>query len=212
MKEGHRMKKLVLLAVMLIMAGCLSPAQAERPRMILYTAYRQAGWGDAVQVGCIDENGGAWAMTGYDTELKWPYGWEKQIEYLATSDNLTFTGKLSAEQLLALKSLIDRVQATEDQPVGWMCDAGTESSYALRYDREGSAEAILLGMTGDDFLENTDPRAQALYAKLRDLFPFVRSYLASFNMSSTGQWSEPKISGWMQALSSRGRSASETMK
>lgn len=171
------MRKIITAAaVIFMMAGLLIPAQAERGRPILYTAYRQMGWGDTVQVGCIDENGEAWVMEGHDADLKWPYGAEKQIAYLRESGHLTSVGKLSHDDLFALKSLISSVIAPEDKPSGWMCDAGTESSYAVRYDRQGNPEAVLLGMTGDDLLENTDPNAQALYAKLRRFFPFVRSY------------------------------------
>ncbi len=177
------MRKFQLIAVIVLMVGFLGSAQAERPRIILYTAYRQVGWGDAVQIGCVDETGGLWTAKGYDSELKWPYGWEKQIAYLQASDALAEAGKLSHDELFALKSLVNAVSAPEGKPSGWMCDAGTESSYALRCDREGSAEAILLGMTGDDFLENTDPNAQALYLKLRLLFPFVRCYADEIDKS-----------------------------
>jgi len=177
------MRIILLIAVIVLMVGFLGAAQAERPSIILYTAYRQVGWGDAVQIGAIDIDGGLWTVRGYDSELKWPYGWENQIAYLQTSDFLTEAGKLTNDDLFALKSLVCSVSAPEGKPSGWMCDAGTESSYALRYDREGNAEAILLGMTGDDFLENTDPNAQALYLKLRLLFPFVRCYAGEISES-----------------------------
>ena len=177
------MRIILLIAVIVLMVGFLGAAQAERPSIILYTAYRQVGWGDAVQIGAIDIDGGLWTARGYDSELKWPYGWENQIAYLQTSDFLTEAGKLTNDDLFALKSLVCSVSAPEGKPSGWMCDAGTESSYALRYDREGNAEAILLGMTGDDFLENTDPNAQALYLKLRLLFPFVRCYAGEISES-----------------------------
>ena len=77
------MRKFFLWIVLIALAaGMLAPALAERPRIILYTAYRQMGWGDAVQIGAVDEKGGLWVSTGYDSELKWPYGWERQLEYL----------------------------------------------------------------------------------------------------------------------------------
>ena len=164
------------MAVTVLLLGAMVPALAERPRIILFTAYRQVGWGDAVQLGCVDMDGGLWVAAGHDAKLEWPYGWEKQVAYLQTSDHLTEAGRLSHDELFSLKSLISCVQATEAKPVGWMCDAGTESSWAVRYDRDGNPEAVLLGMTGDDLLENTDVNAQALYLKLRALFPFVRSY------------------------------------
>ena len=64
------MRKFLLIAVIVLMVGFLGSARAERPRIILYTAYRQVGWGDAVHIGCVDENGGLWAAKGYDSELK----------------------------------------------------------------------------------------------------------------------------------------------
>lgn len=178
------MRKLLLTAVLLLITGCFVSARAERPRIILYTAYRQLGWGDAVQIGCIDENGGLWAAKGHDAELKWPYGWEKQNTYLQTTDHLAEAGQLSRKDLSAIKSLIGSVPAPDGNPVGWMCDAGTESSYAVRYGRAGKPEVVLLGMTGDSFLENTDPAAQSLYRKLHILFPFVRCYAGEI----TGKW------------------------
>ena len=65
-------KKILWAAVIALALGILAPAQAERPKIILYTAYRQMGWGDAVQIGAVDENGGLWAVIGSDAELKWP--------------------------------------------------------------------------------------------------------------------------------------------
>ena len=55
-------------------------------------------------------------------------------------------------------------------------DAGTERSYAVQYDNEEQAHCILLGMSGDDCFENTDPDAQALYLYLRTMFPQVTCY------------------------------------
>ena len=170
-----------LTVMMLTVIFCAFGSAEERPRIILYTAYRQVGWGDAVQIGCVDEDGGLWSAVGYDSKLKWPYRWEEQLDYLRTSDTLTEAGTLPHDDLFSLQSLIASVKPTEEKTQGWMCDAGTETSVALRYDREGNATAILLGMTGDDFLENTDVNAQALYAKLRVLFPFVRSYAGEIN-------------------------------
>ena len=38
-------KKCLWAAVIALALGILAPAQAERPKIILYTAYRQMGWG-----------------------------------------------------------------------------------------------------------------------------------------------------------------------
>ncbi len=177
------MKKIIcLIATMLLAAGTCpaggaEPANAPGPgQVILYTAYRQAGWGDRVQIGCVDDDGCLWLATGYDSELKWPYQTEEQLEYLRISGGMELIGRLSREKLFDLKSL---VLSTEDQghashPAA--NDAGTERSYAVQYDRERRAHCILLGMSGDDCFENTDPDAQALYLYLRRTFPQVTCY------------------------------------
>ena len=172
------MKKLcwVMLAVCLL--TCLTaPVQAwgSQPRIILYTAYRQVGWGDLVEIGCVDEDGNLWKIVGYDGELGWPYGWEDQIEYLRKSKKEKI-GEMDSDDLFDLKGLISCAEEGEGKPRGWMNDAGTETSRAVRYDSDGKAEQILLGMSGDDLFENKDPNAQALYRKAREMFPFVRCY------------------------------------
>ncbi len=172
------MKKLswILIAVCLL-AGLAAPARAadKGTGIILYTAYRQMGWGDLVQIGCVDESGALWRIEGYDSELGWPYGWEEQVAYMAQCPKEKI-GELSGEELFALKGLIDSAEPQEGKPAGWMNDAGTETSRAVRRGADGALETVLLGMTGDDFFENTDPNAQALYGRLRELFPFVRCY------------------------------------
>ena len=174
------MKKLCLImcAACLLMALTLpAPAGAAGSRVILYTAYRQVGWGDLVQIGWVDENGGLWGIEGHDSDLKWPHAWEDQIAYLKNCPGQRL-GELTGEELFALNGLIDSAENAEGRPQGWMCDAGTETGRAVRYTADGTAETVLLGMTGDDHYENRDPDAQALYRTLRELFPFVTCYAA----------------------------------
>ena len=129
-----------------------------------------------MQAGCVDEQGSLWALAGSAGELAWPDGWEAQLQYMTTEGRMTYAGQLTGDGLFALQSLIAAAEDQGSKSTPWMNDAGTEKSYAVRYDREGNPEAILLGMTGDDVFENTDPSAQALYQKLRVLFPFVTCY------------------------------------
>ena len=173
-----------LLSIILII-GAAAPAQAnadgtEIPRIILYTAYRQVGWGDSIQVGCVDERGGIWLLTGNDSELQWPYSPTEQLSYLTSCGCLARQGRLNDADLFDIRSL---VTACADQGSGsWPAanDAGTESSYAVRYDGGGNPMAVLLGMSGDDCFENADANAQALYRALRSLFPQVTSYAYSY--------------------------------
>ncbi len=171
-----------LLAVMLLLlsvhwGGRAEPEDAAASRqIILYTYYRQMGWGDRVQIGCVDADGCLWLTTGHDSTLKWPYKTEEQLEYLQSSSEMELIGQLKGKELFDLKSLIF---STEDQghasyPAA--NDAGTECSYAVLYDRENNAQCILLGMSGDDCFENFDPDAQALYRYLRQIFPQVTCY------------------------------------
>ncbi len=174
------MKKLclIILAACLLMGLALpAPAGAAGSRIILYTAYRQMGWGDLIQIGWVDENGGLWGIQGHDSDLRWPYAWEDQIAYLESCPGERL-GQLTGEALFDLKGLIESAENGESKPQGWMNDAGTETARAVRYTADGRAESVLLGMTGDDHCENRDPDAQALYRKLRELFPFVTCYAA----------------------------------
>ena len=48
--------------------------------------------------------------------------------------------------LFDLKSLVYAVEKSDAPSYPAACDAGTERTYAVQYDRDGNAEAILLGM------------------------------------------------------------------
>ena len=173
------MKRIVWWIILCLTVTVFSRALAEAdsiPRIILYTCYQQAGWGDQVQVGCVDENGGLWLLTGNDSDLEWPYKRDEQLAYLQTCAALDQTGELRSGVLFDLKGLIASVedQGSHSHPVAE--DAGTECSYAVQYDRDGAVSCVLLGMSGDSCFENFDPNAQALYQRLRQLFPQVRSF------------------------------------
>ena len=172
------MKKVSVWILSLIIAVTAITAQAtttpERPRMILLTVYQQMGWGDRIDVGCVDEEGGVWTMTGSASSLGWPGGIEAQLIYLQDTALLERIGEFNSDELFDMKGLI---ACTEAQPVKASPvanDAGTEISYAIRY--SDAPEDVRLGMSGDDVYENTDPNAQALYALLRQLFPNVTCY------------------------------------
>ena len=172
------MKKLLIGMLALIIAIAAVAAQAaaapERPGVILLSVYRQMGWGDRVDVGCVDEEGGIWTMTGSASSLGWPSGTGAQLAYLHDTALLEKIGELNPDEMFDLKGLIacTEAQAVKASPVA--SDAGTEISYAIR--GSDDPEAVCLGMSGDDVYENTDPNAQALYARLRQLFPNVTCY------------------------------------
>lgn len=170
------MRKFTALLVALLLAAGLAAVSAEPANFILYTVYEQMGWGDAVQVGCVDENGGLWTLEGSAAALDWPYKLEDQLTYLAETDRLQQIGTLDRDDLIAIESLTSTVEDQYERATPAANDAGTEISYALQYDRDGACTAVRLGMSGDDMFENTDPGAQALYAALRTLFPNVTCF------------------------------------
>ena len=174
------MRKLFFIFVLILMTGMIIPAagstEEDTPRIILYTYYRQMGWGDRVQIGCVDEDGVIRTLTGSDSDLKWPYKPEEQLEYLSQTDKLTAEGTMEHNDLFSVKSLVYSVEDQGSKTVPAANDAGTEKSYAVRYSEDGTPEFILLGVSGDDVFENFDPNAQSLYRTLRLRFPGVTSY------------------------------------
>ena len=178
MKKVWNWMILVILAVGMMLPICAEALgrTAVIPRIILFTYYRQAGWGDRVQIGCVDENGGIWAGTGFDSTLKWPYKADEQLAYLQSGKNLEKIGQIDSGKLFDLKGLVESVPDQGQKSYPAANDAGTEKSYAVQYDREGTASCILLGMSGDDYFENFDSGAQALYRLLREIIPVVTSY------------------------------------
>ena len=179
------MKKIFCLFI-IVMTGLLltsageTAAESSSPRIILFTYYRQMGWGDRVQVGSVDENGGIRLIIGYDSNLKWPYKPEEQLEYLKQTDKFTAVDTLKSDALFSIKSLVYDVEDRGSKSVPAALDAGTEKSYAVRYSDDGTPVFILLGVSGDNFFENTDPNAQALYLLLRKMFPEVTAYAFGF--------------------------------
>ncbi len=165
----------VLLAIVFLMAPSSQAYAKALAEPVLYTYYRQIGWGDRVEIGYVDSSGDCWLLTGSDSELKWPYRPDEQIQYL-TEHSFEKMGTLKSDDLFALKSLVYAVKPSTEPSHPAANDAGTERTYAVRYDKDGAPEPVLLGMSGDDMFENTDPNAQGLYLIARRLFPKVTAY------------------------------------
>ena len=175
MKNARRML-ILFMGILALSAACFRAAAAGTPRVILYTCYRQTGWGDRVQIGFVDEKGSLWYVEGPDSSLKWPGQTEKQLAWLQSRGRAEKLGELDFNDLFALKSLIASVENRGDEAIPGANDAGTECSYAVRYGSDGAPECVLLGESGDSVFENLDPNAQALYLRLRELFPGVTCY------------------------------------
>ena len=182
------MKKiLTAIIAALLLAGLAAAASAETPDIVLVTVYEQMGWGDSISVGFVDRDGGLWGLEGSASALKWPHKPEEQVAYLLQTEQKVQVGQLSADDRFALNGLIECAEPQQPDPHGWACDAGTQRSYAV-VNRDGGTEIMMLGITGDDIWENTDINAQALFAHLRRLFPYVRCYADEYAETTGGSW------------------------
>lgn len=179
------MKKTAVCLILALMIAALAAACAETPPIILFTVYHQVGWGDLLEAGFVDEDGGLWTLSGEAAALGWPGDRAGQLAFLQKSDRLVKAGELDFEALFDLKSLIASVDADEGKPSPAACDAGTEISCAVRY-ADDAPEIVRLGMSGDDMYENADPDAQALYLWLRKAFPGVHSWFGTEGMGPAG--------------------------
>ncbi len=180
------MRRIVFILFLIFALMMPVSAQAESSaKPILYTFYRQVGWGDRIEIGYVDSKGGLWVLNGNDSELHWPYQTDEQIHFLSER-KFEKTGTLAFDDFFAFKSLVSSVSISEEKPHPAANDAGIEQTYAIRYDNQGSAEPVLLGVSGDDFFENTDPDAQSLYRSARLLFPNVTSYAGDELMGPMG--------------------------
>ena len=173
------MKKICLvLAVFLLCALLAGAAGAEKDarRMILVTYFTQLGWTDTITIGCVDDDGNLWTMESVYTELQWPASPEEQLVFLAEAKNLEKAGRIDGDDLFDLKGLVNCAEDRGRDTEYVADDAGIEFSYAAQYDSDGLTGIVLLGASGDECFENTDPNAQALYLWLRKTFPDIPSY------------------------------------
>ena len=182
-------KKTVFLMAMILIFTCLcssTSAETTKPReFILVTEYQQMGWGEKFQLGAIDSNGNLWCYQD-NTRGNIPYDNHIMLSWAESTDKLELDSTLTESELADIKSLVQTVQAQKVSYQSSACDAGTQTSFAVRKDKNGESEIIILGVSGDDTYENTDPSAQSLYASLRSAFPWVIAYEGEKNMSPAG--------------------------
>ena len=174
------MRKILTIFVCVFIIGMIlsdtgeAAVEQSSPKIILYTFFWQIGEDDRLEIGSLDESGVTHTLSGYFSEMEWPNQVEEQLKYLAQTEKFNTAGTLDSNEIFAVKSLIYSVEKQAYDPVyTGILDGGTEESYAVRYSKEGEPEFILLGKSGEVFYENTDPNAQALYLRLRTLFPGV---------------------------------------
>lgn len=183
--EVNTVKKVLCLLVILFLTMS-STALAETPHIVLMTCYAQEGWGDRIEVGYVDEEGGLWYFSRESNDLGFPYSADERLDYLDKQSIAQRIGTLDSQTIMDMESLIASVSEDDVQMGGSANDAGTQSSYAVRYAADGAREIILLGTSGDDSRENMDASAQALYALLRQSFPDVTDYAGHGLMAPSG--------------------------
>ena len=178
----------ILLTLTLTVFCLLDPALAETSKqrsIILMTEYQQMGWGETFQFGAIDRDGTLWGYSS-STREDIPYQADALLAWAESDGRLEALGTVPRDALTEIISLVETVPAQEVVSHSGACDAGVHTSYAIRKDRDGQAEIIVLGMAGDDTYENTDPAAQSLYESLLTLFRNVTSFAGDAYIAPAG--------------------------
>ena len=175
MKTGSVLMMVLCFTVMTVCTAAFADNPQQARNIILLTEYQQMGWGENFQFGALDDNGILWTY-GSSTREDIPYKAEALLAWAESSDRLEAAGTVSREALSDMISMVNTVTAQDVVSHSYACDAGVQTSYAIRKDRDGKAEIIVLGMAGDETFENTDPAAQSLYKSLLSLFRSVTSY------------------------------------
>lgn len=182
------MKRLIVCIILLVSLCAFAAAEGQpKPgKLLLMTVYSNFAWGKPqFSFGALDENGQLWALPAgtAGASADDPAGLARG---LTQGGLLTPAGSVSAAELADLKSLI--ITAAEQEVILSPAanDAGTQRSYALKENVKGSGEYLLLGSSGDELYENTDPAAQALYGFLRKAFPNVRAFEGETGMAPRG--------------------------
>lgn len=170
--------------ILILMVSACAESTVKRS-VLLITEYQQMGWGERFQLGVVDSDGNLWT---YETEPRGdiPYAREELVTWAETTDQLQLRSTISRTDLMDLMSLVQTVPMQEVIYANCACDAGEQTSWAVRKARDGKNEIIILGASGDDVYENTDPSAQSLYQTMRSFFPWITSYEGEAGMAPAG--------------------------
>lgn len=177
---------IIMVLTMVIVCALSACAENTTPRsIILMTEYQQMGSGEEFQLGALDSEGNLWTYRS-ETRGDIPFDKEGLLAWAETTDQLVEGKQISDDDLMDIVSLDKTVPAQEISCTSYACDAGEQTSYAIRKDRKGGMEIVVLGISGDDTYENTNPGAQSLYKTLRDLFPGVKAFEKDANAAPAG--------------------------
>lgn len=189
------MKRIIAVIILLSMLWCIPTALSEGfgngdssavSDVMLMSVYRQQGWGDRLQIGVIDADGGVWYAEFDEGLSDFPSDGEGRVEYVKSHAILSKYAELDNYDTERIKSILWSIEPAEVNILPAACDAGSQASYAVSYGRDGERPVITLGISGDDLYENTDPNAQELYLVLRQAFPQLISYYGTEGMSPAG--------------------------
>ena len=173
------MRKLCVLLLMCLALAALPALVLAEPvetDVLIYTYYIETDGGDLVQIAFLTEEGEMWTLSGSVDELGWPSDVTEQLNFMSQRERFTRLGTLDYDEIFTLRSLTSDLEDQGAELKSTAEDAGLEYSYGLTYISRTQQQPILLGVSGDCCFENTDPDAQTLYQKLRELFPDVPHY------------------------------------
>ena len=149
-----------------------APPEAESlPEVILFSVFRPNPGSSRFTVACIDRAGDFWYAEEADVE--WPARVQDVVETvirrrgMTRKESLIGTGydgeTLDRSRFTELASMAAAAETQDSRPVKTGADFGQEEIYALRRNRDGEEEAVLLGISGSYVFGNQDRNAQALY-------------------------------------------------
>ena len=169
-------------------------AAAEYAPVFLYCVQDKRETDGKIGVYCIDEAGMIW-RTG-EADLKPDYSEEDLIQLLQERRGMTRRtetlespgyGMHSKEWIKEQAQRAASIPAAEGTPEETGVNTDETAVYALKNNKDGSTESVLLGMSGRRLFENTDPDAQALYQFMwMQLFREVETFKPSYGFAAEG--------------------------
>ena len=145
----------------------LTSETEDNPRVIMYAIVKEKPDSETFNVCLIDEEGDVWTSRNDLTEQEGDL-----LQLLAErrdmkSDSLLYNAEngrdVLEDRFKDLTAMADLVEKANGDAVPTGADTDEERVYALKYDADGNAEPVLLGVCGSAVFENKDRNAQALY-------------------------------------------------
>lgn len=167
---------------------------AEYAPVFLYCVQDNNNADGGTAVICIDEEGIVWRTA--EADLKPDYSEEDLMQLIRERRGMTRRaetllsaayGMYTKDELKDMARWAASIPAAEGVPAETGIDTDETAIYALKNGEDGSAESILLGMSGRRLFENTDPDAQALYLFMwTQLYWEVDTFRPSYGFAAEG--------------------------